>query len=437
MAQQQQQQHQQQQQMGQTNTTTAATTTAATTTTTTMTRHKKRKALPVTEGLRSEQTERQYNWHFGRFKTWLSEQKKEEITDDKLLEFEREDLERDVIDYLRFLRKGRHLKHSSINLSMASIFHFCKANDMWLHKERVSMFLPEDEDNNKDDARPYKRKEIQKVLKESDARFRVVFLLLANGLRVGAIPGIRRRDLTPWPLPTDDPKPPKVYQIKVYGRSKNHWYKTFVTPECATAIDDYAAFRKKHAREDFWANPEAPLIRDQFPLYNRRLIDNVEIPKAVSQSSLEKSIERIVKKAGLENINVPLTHGLRQWAISTMDEVGLRDSVRRYLTGHSQVGQDKHYVKPSDERKLFEWSKCINDLTIEDESYHLQKELRHYKDEYAKKISQLEQELYRQKAFYTSQMDQMRKEFLDHQDKVLQPFVDAHIKAEAAAKEST
>jgi integrase len=349
----------------------------------------KKTIYPVTEGLKSEQTKKQYKWHFETFLKWVG-LKYAVITPEKLLEFDREELERLIIEYLKYLHQEKHLKPSSINSSMCAIFHFCRVNAFWLNKDRISMFVPEDEDHTED--RSYTRTELEKLIKASDARFRVVFLLLANGLRVGAIPELLIGDLKAWPLPTPgEERPQKVYQILVYNRSKKGRYYTFVTPECTQAVDDYLAFRKKNAHEDI-TNPSSPLIREQFPLYNHR--QDAAIPKKISQSSLEKIIERTVKKAGLSTKgSVMLTHGCRKFAITMMKKAKVDFSDREFLVGHRHSrGLDVRYDKTSPEDRLLEWSKAINLLTI-DPVFHLKGTVEFLEGEQAQKIERLEREL--------------------------------------------
>ena len=346
-----------------------------------------RKALPVTEGLRSPETVRQYDWHFKTFKKWMSEEKYSSavIDDDKLRAFDRETLELDIIEYLKHLRK-RGLKRSSVNSSMAAIIHFCRVNAIWLNKERISLFVPEDENRHKD--REYTRGEIERLLKESDPRFRVVLLLLTAGLRIGALPELNIGHLKERSLPTDDPVPQKVYQIFVYEGSKSEYY-TFLTPEATEAVDAYKAFRKKNAHEDI--KPNSPLIREQFPLYNQG--NDYVVPKRVSKNSLQKTIQRILKKAGLDvsEDKIMLSHGFRKYCITMLKKAKVDWSDREFLVGHRHSrGLDVQYDKTSEEDRLYEWSKAINLLTIENKSFHLQKELQIYKDEYDKKIQELQ-----------------------------------------------
>ena len=139
------------------------------------------------------------------------------------------------------------------------------------------MFVPPDEDHKEN--RAYTRKEIEKLIKESDSRYRVLFLLMANGMRIGALPDLQIGDLTAYPLPLKETNAKakekeelqKVYQIWVYNRSKKGRYYTFVTPETTQAIDDYLKFRKEQG-EDI-TKETSPLIRDQFSLGDRQQAD--------------------------------------------------------------------------------------------------------------------------------------------------------------------
>jgi hypothetical protein len=61
-------------------------------------------------------------------------------------------------------------------------------------------------------------------------------------MRVGAISGLRILDIKK----IDEFG---LYLIWVYSSSKKDRYYTFCTPECAKAIDDYLAYRKRSGEE--------------------------------------------------------------------------------------------------------------------------------------------------------------------------------------------
>jgi hypothetical protein len=61
--------------------------------------------------------------------------------------------------------------------------------------------------------------------------------MASAGLRLGALPSLRVGDLIP--VPKHD-----IYQIRVYANSKSNKHRTFCTPECRKAIDNYLDYRK-------------------------------------------------------------------------------------------------------------------------------------------------------------------------------------------------
>jgi intergrase/recombinase len=91
-----------------------------------------------------------------------------------------------------------------------------------LNSHKINKFMPEPTNVNKD--RAYTHEEISSLLDVADERMRVVPLLLASsGIRLGAIPTIKLRNLA-------DNK------LSVYENTREE-YITFITPECKKTID--------------------------------------------------------------------------------------------------------------------------------------------------------------------------------------------------------
>ena len=71
---------------------------------------------------------------------------------------------------------------------------------------------------------------------------------------------------------------------------------------------------------------------------------------------MELALEQALKKSGVNQRTVTQakgsrrsimrSHGFRKFAITMMDKANVKDTHRRYLTGHAQVGQDASYVLP-------------------------------------------------------------------------------------------
>ncbi len=336
---------------------------------------------PVEKGLKSDLSKKVYRWHFNTFVKWLEYKYSTIIVDERLVQLGGQQLQLLLIEYIEHMDKDKHLKYATINAAMFAVVHFCDMNDIDLNRRKISRFLPADENHEED--RTYTRKEIELLLSHCDARFKAVILLMVNGLRIGAIPDLRIGDLT-------QTNQPKIYKLWVYHRSKNSKYYTFLTPECSKTIDDYLEFRKNQGERDVSIHPEnqSPLIREQFKLDDKIQARN---PRFVSHSTIEKTMERVVKKAGTNTVRkVMMTHGFRKFAITQMAKAKVDFSDREYLVGHKHTrGLDVNYHRTTEDEKLVEWSKAINNLTI-DPAYQLQKELEVYKGEYAQKVAQLE-----------------------------------------------
>jgi len=60
--------------------------------------------------------------------------------------------------------------------------------------------------------------------------------MASSGIRIGALPGIRIRNLE---------KVNNIYKITVYEGSSSQYF-TFCTPECTSYIDAYLEFRTKN-----------------------------------------------------------------------------------------------------------------------------------------------------------------------------------------------
>jgi integrase len=311
----------------------------------------------VTEGLKSSQSARQYQYQFSAFLKYLG------ITTDEsdlvqLRKRESQELEELISDFLVYLKKQKHLKAASINLAKSAIVHFFKINRVKLDKDWISGYVPAEESYKEDE--PYTHDQIQKLLDAcSEDRIRVaVLLMVSTSMRVGALAYKTQEDKASvlevgdleWLPPADAAE--KVggrYKIFVYNRSKSGRYLTYCSHECAMMIKRYLEYRRECGEV---ISGTSPLIREQFDPSDKLAISQ---PRKITQSSLAKTITKALKKARLKTTHkVKQTHGFRKFAITMVDQAGVKDSHRRYLTGHAQVGQDGSYVLPTQEALLAE-----------------------------------------------------------------------------------
>ena len=144
--------------------------------------------------------------------------------------------------------------------------------------------------------------------------------MASTGMRVGAISGLRILDIK-------NIDEFGLYLIWVYSSSKKDRYYTFCTPECAKAIDDYLAYRKRLGEE---LKDSSWLIR------NKITIDNPFTAKAPKPLGELVNHFKLCKEAGLfiDKRQVMRTHGFRKFFINQLDKAGVHYTTREYLAGH-------------------------------------------------------------------------------------------------------
>lgn len=343
----------------------------------------------VTDGLRSKYTKANYRLAFNQF---LRDGAK--TTDLRvLLDYKPKVIEEMVIGYIESLTdKGK--AHKTIQLHVAAILRFfVTLNDIPLNKKKITRFIPPDESSYRN--RPYTMEEVRAILDSCpDERTKVIIeLMLSTAVRIGAIPGLRICDLTPVSIAGYD-----LYKIDVYASSRKDTYPTFCTPACRKAIESYLDYRRRLG-ENIPPLPsstsKSPLVRE---LFNVKKPYFIEAPKPATERILQLAIEKALLIAGVnqrmpgllkgKRREIAVSHGLRKLAITTMVTAGVKDTHRRYLTGHAQVGQDASYVLPTEQDLLVEYVKAIPLLTI-NQSQRLQQENHDLKFTQAQEIANL------------------------------------------------
>jgi site-specific recombinase XerC len=131
-------------------------------------------------------------------------------------------VEEHIISFVISLKKqGKGF--SAIHNYVSAICKYYKMNDVYLNTNKINQYLPEFRKSKKD--RAYKHIEIQSLLDIADDRFRAVILLLAStGVRIGAIPGLRLRNVEKL-----ESEYGEIYKITVY-EGFNEEYITFCIP---------------------------------------------------------------------------------------------------------------------------------------------------------------------------------------------------------------
>lgn len=302
------------------------------------------------DSLKTERTRDVYDAALREFKSWMRS-----ANYDDLSKVEVKLMQEKVIDYIRQLRtKG--LAPLTIRLKVAAIKHFLVMNDIVLNWEKVMKFIGGSAIKTRD--RIYTKAEIQRILDKCDERKRVMFLILAStGMRIGALPDIKIRDLTKI-------EEPGVYRLVVYGGDSEE-YITFTTIECAKSIDSYLEYRRSKGET---IKPTAPLLREQFNGTNSN------DAKPVLLNSLKTLLTRTLEDAGVrkhgndssKRKEVMRFHGFRKFFNTMLSQAAVKPVIKEMLMGH-RVGLEKNYLRPSDNELLSEYLKAVDLITISEE----------------------------------------------------------------------
>ena len=279
-----------------------------------------------------------------------------------------------LIDYIIYMREELKISAATINTRIAPIKKFYDTNDIELKWKRIKSYVGRSKSKNNRKDRPYTHYEIAKMLEKADQRGRVVIILMASaGLRVGALPSLKIRDL-------QRVEKYSIYKISVYENEPEE-YTTFCTSECASAIDSYLEYRQRHGERPL--KEDAPLIREEFDI-------NDEIraarPRALTVQNFKKMIKSIGLRSGVIERRaiiqdgrgprrpVKETHGFRKFFETTAMNNGMSPLYAAILAGH-HTGAGlalESYMRPTESDllegndKMVGYAGIIDVLTIDD-----------------------------------------------------------------------
>ena len=198
--------------------------------------------------LKSESTRKSYTYCIEKF---LGHYEKDL---DQFLRLSQDEMTNLIIKYL----VDNKISNQYQNLISATLKHACEINDVVLNWRKIKKFINSNKTGNETNGRDrgYTDKEIQNILKFSDQRIRMAFLILAStGMRIGALHSLRINDLE---------KIDNLYKVTVY-RGDTEEYFTFCTPECAKEIDSYLDFRARRGEK---ITDDSYLLVKQFDVKN-------------------------------------------------------------------------------------------------------------------------------------------------------------------------
>jgi integrase len=308
---------------------------------------------------------------------------------DKLLDKDPKSIQIDICDFITFMRKG----HSSatVTLYVAALNKFFAMNDVTtLNWKKIHSFEGEKEKQTED--RPYTHSEIHTLIDNASLRDKSIILLMSSaGLRVGAVPTLRVKDLEPVDKY-------KLYKITVYSKSVKSRYVSMCTPECRQSISQYLDYRRRWGER---ITDDSPLFRAD---YNVRVRERTREVKPVTIRAIIRAVEVLLRNTGLRHqvsiatgnetvevgrrqpqphqyrrFHIMMTHGFRKFFETNAFKAGMDHMYLRRLMGQ-QSGLEDAYLKLSEEELLEGDNKhagyvdVIDQLTI-DESNRLRREV--------------------------------------------------------------
>lgn len=128
----------------------------------------------------------------------------------------------------------------------------------------------------------------------------IILLLDSSGMRIGAIPALRLRNLEELEFGIESSK---IYKITVYENDKEEHF-TYCTPECAKAIDEYLQMRSRYGEK---LTKESFLIREMFDMRD---------PFAISRPARKMSFQTLENKI----IELGIRSGLRTRTVLDKDK---------------------------------------------------------------------------------------------------------------------
>lgn len=246
-------------------------------------------------------------------------------------------IEHKIIEYIDEM-KNKGKGYSTIHNYVSAVLAFYKINDVALNVTKINRFVPVQKKVKRD--RAYTHEEISKVLEIADERIRVVILLMSSsGIRLGALPLLRLRNLA-------------NSKLTVYENDREEYF-TFLTPECQKAIDTYLNIRSRYGEK---LGPESFLIREQFDIKDQFQIKK---PRPLTTGMIKYKIADLQQRLGIRTKEVAITHAYRKFFTTQLINSKVNPEIREMLLGH-KIGLASCYYRPTEEEMLMSFRTMDN-----------------------------------------------------------------------------
>jgi integrase len=304
----------------------------------------------------SEATKQNYRYTFTKFMEFCGLDNY-----DKMLLIEPKKLEGLMRDYITHLKIDKNLSYNTVSLYVASVSHFYQMNDFVMNWKKLSKFKGKKRLVVED--KPYTKEQIRHMLDFADLRMKCIILLMSSaGLRRGALPQLRIRDLTKI-------EKHGLYKISVY-KNEAEAYTTFCTPECTRYLDEYFDWRAVQGEK---LTDTSPVLRKDFSSLN------VAKPKTITAHGIDWMVSNLLDKScirpktpnKLKRTEYMTNHAFRKYFQTTAKLAGMDSLLIDRCMGH-KTGLNDPYTKLNGDQtlegndKMIGYIGAIDDLMIDD-----------------------------------------------------------------------
>ncbi|MGY5150361.1 MAG: tyrosine-type recombinase/integrase [Candidatus Nitrosopumilus sp. bin_68KS] len=317
------------------------------------------------EYLQSEKTIEHYAYHINRFAKYYNLD-----SWDSVLSLESTDLKEKIEDYIiNYKNQGKSANY--IRVITFALQSLCDSNEkMGINWKKIRKLLGKKTRPKK--SRPYTTDEIKRMLGGvKGLRNKALILLLSSsGVRRGAIPSMRIKDLKQMPH--------GCLAMTVYPDTDEE-YTTFINKEASEFLSRYHE-QRKHDGEELTTNS----------LVFRSIYKNAKSKvKLLDEKSISNLILRAKHNAGIDVDDAPnlLVHAFRRRFNTVLKlQSNANPTLIERLMGHDQK-LDNSYFQPTIDQLFEEYQKGMADLTIDDSERLLVE-----RQEMQEEINRLEQE---------------------------------------------
>ncbi len=267
--------------------------------------------------------------------------------------------------YLRLVKaqiESGQLQPTVIRTYYSGIKLFYGMNDVVFNWMKIEKMFPE---ITRLEDRGYTKEEINKLLEHADLRATVIILLESSaGLRVGALPDLRVKHITPRYINGKL----VAARITTYAGTSAE-YIAFCTPECYHAIEKYLEYRRRNYEN---VTDDSPLIRNT--VRQGVPLNALRKTRKLTVGSIETLVHRLVVKAGVRKIDkkrrrydMKLNHGFRKFFNTQCKEAKIDILHKEWIQGRG-FGMDDVYHRPEnyEDDLLMDYLKAVNALTFND-----------------------------------------------------------------------